>query len=348
MELGSPDPRRTREITTRIRGVADKRRAYLFIDGQRWAVVEWGGPGRWCIEDNEHLCLDHIENAAGLRDTLRRAIALAETMIRDGRMPSPEEAKRLAEERLEKQHQQHDAWEHPERLYEPLADTLELWTDRDPDFTRSNSYRRLCDELVAIADGAIGLFRPDPAESALRALHHIEAKVRSHWYGEDAEGARAQVAYAEEHLDRARQIIRTHDPDRAVMPAADTISTEQVIKAAREELTARQDRQQKAAADDPDGTKRAKRRALSRWSRNADMVRFYAALMTDDELSWFSEIDKAARNKTIRRNPDDALRLRDLYEKLSRRSAQRSAAERRDVAVRLEQAELVRRQEGIG
>lgn len=211
------DPRRARVITTRIRGVADKQRAYLYIDGQRWAIVEWGGPGRWCIEDSQHLCLHHIEYAPGLRGTMKQAVALAEEMIRDGRMPSPEEAKRLADERREKQAQQHDAWGHPERLYEPLADALELWIAGDPDISRSNSYRRLRDELIAIAEGAIGHFE-QVRDDALRALHQLETEGRrSSWYAhKNTEAWRAQATYAEEHLERARQIVRTYAPDRAM------------------------------------------------------------------------------------------------------------------------------------
>ena len=261
-------------ITTRVRGIADKRRAELLIDGQRWAIIEWGGPGRWCIEDDQGRCLTHAEDTHGTAPTLADAIKLAEAMIRDGRMPSPEQAKQLAVERQEKQRQKRDAWEHPERLYEPLADALELWIERDPDFTRSNSYRRLHDELIAIVEGAIGHFE-QVRDSALRALHHIEARTRDHWYGKDAEGARAQHAYAEEHLERARQIIRAHDPDRAAaMPASDTISAEQVIEEARATRTARDTRRLREAARDPDGTKRAKRLAMNNWRSNADVVRF--------------------------------------------------------------------------
>lgn len=275
-----------------------------------------------------------------MRSTLKQAIALAEAMIRDGRMPSPEEAKRQAEERREKQHQQHDAWEHPERLYEPLADTLELWTDRDPDFTRSNSYRRLCDELVAIADGAIGHFER-VRDSALRALHHIEAEGRSRWYGDDAEGARAQLAYAEEHLDRARQIIRTHDPDRAAaMPTSDRPTAEQVIEEARAERSAREARKQREAARDPDGSRRGKRLAMNNWRSNAGMIQFYAALMTDAELAWFT----ATIDRGTRKNPDDALRLRDLRDTLSRRSSEHHSQqwekERLDNAERLKRLSL--------
>jgi hypothetical protein len=268
--MTSDDPRRGAAITTRIRGIADKRRAELLIDGQRWAIIEWGGPGKWCIEDDQGRCLTHAEDTRGTAPTLADAIALAEAMIRDGRMPSPEHAKRLAVERQEAQRQQRDAWEHPERLYEPLADALELWGERDPDFARSNSYRRLRDELIAIAEGAVGHFE-QVRDNALRALHHTKARTRDHWYGKDAEGARAQHAYSEEHLERARQIIRAHDPNRpTAIPAASAITAEEVIEKARAARTARATRRCQQAARDRDGTKRAKRLAMNSWRSNAE------------------------------------------------------------------------------
>ena len=61
---------------------------------------------------------------------------------------------------------------------------------------------------------------------------------------------------------------------------------------------------------------------MNNWRSNADMVRFYATLLTDAELLWFTEIDKATRNKAIRRHPDDALLLRDLRTALSQRSSE--------------------------
>src|SRR5262249_39045211 len=147
-------------------------------------------PGREC-----HQALLEIA------ERMKAAIALAEAMIRDGRMPSPEEAKRLTDEREQKQRAAHEAWDHPERLYEPLADALEMWAERE-DISRSNSYKRPQDELVAIAIGAVEHFECI-RDNALRALRliELEASRRSHWYG-DADATRAQLAYAEEHLVR--------------------------------------------------------------------------------------------------------------------------------------------------
>lgn len=207
------DPRRARDIVTRIRGAGRNRKAHLFIDGQRWAIIEWGGPQRWCIEDDQHLCLDHIENAPGDRTTLQQAIALAEAMIRDGRMPAPEEAKRLNDERLAQWELQNDVWKHPERLYEPLADVLELWGDK-PDLVGSNSYAVLRHQLLSLADAAVAHF-DHMRSSAERDLAIVESGRRSVWH-QSADAYREKLAYAQEHLTRAREILRTHAPERAL------------------------------------------------------------------------------------------------------------------------------------
>jgi hypothetical protein len=322
MSDAAADPRRARPITVRVRGVANKREATLWIDGQRWAVVEWGGPGRWCIEDDQSRCLEHVEDLRGEAATLKAAIALAETMIRDGTMPSPEEAKRLAEKRETKRSQDQDAWDHPERLYEPLADALEMWRDRE-DLARSNSYRRLQDELIALATGAVDHFE-QVRGSALRALRHIELNDRwSHWYRDDT-AAREQLAYAEEHLERARQIIRTHAPDRAaLLPPPDTISAEQVIEQARAERIAQDNRRQRGADRDPDGSRRARRLAMGRWRRNIGYVEYQAALMTDAEARWFAGLKDAPKTA------EAALRLDALHKALSERSLKQQSAQMR-------------------
>lgn len=209
-QTATDDPRRGAEIVVRLRGVAHNQTAHLYIDGQRWAFCEWASNGRFCIEDNEGLCLEHIEgleHIAGAAATLKQAVDLATAMIRDGRMPSPEQAKQLREERNAKERQQRDAWEHPERLYEPLADALELWSGNK----RSNTYVRLRDELLAIARGAAGHF--ERIAAIARDELAQQANPRRHaWrrYLAEGESWQAQLEYAEEHLARAKEILRTH------------------------------------------------------------------------------------------------------------------------------------------
>jgi hypothetical protein len=71
----------------------------LSIAGQHWAAVEWSPSRRtWCIEDAAGRCLLHCEHVHGDHIDRPSAIALAKAMIRDGRMPTPEEAERQLRE----------------------------------------------------------------------------------------------------------------------------------------------------------------------------------------------------------------------------------------------------------
>jgi hypothetical protein len=73
---------------------------YLTIDGQLWSEVEWS-PERqaWCVQDAAGHCLAHCEHIQGQHIDRPTALALAKAMIRDGRMPTPEEADRQLRER---------------------------------------------------------------------------------------------------------------------------------------------------------------------------------------------------------------------------------------------------------
>jgi hypothetical protein len=66
---------------------------HLTINRQLWSEVEWSPSRRtWCIQDAEGRCLAHCDHIVGTNIDQRAAIALAKVMIRDGRMPTPEEA----------------------------------------------------------------------------------------------------------------------------------------------------------------------------------------------------------------------------------------------------------------
>ena len=79
----------------------DDRVGCLIVGGETWGAVEWSEKrGVWCIEDAEGRCLRHASSIQGQAAAKEEAIALAEQMVRDGRMPSPEEAaQRRASER---------------------------------------------------------------------------------------------------------------------------------------------------------------------------------------------------------------------------------------------------------
>jgi hypothetical protein len=87
------DPRRQRPIA--IKWVCGGKIGRLMIDREFWGAVEWS-PKRnaWCVEDAEGRGLTHEAHIHGQGAAKPNAIALAQTMIRDGRLPSPEEARR--------------------------------------------------------------------------------------------------------------------------------------------------------------------------------------------------------------------------------------------------------------
>jgi hypothetical protein len=81
-------------------GVIEVRRVnaetyHLTIDGQMWSEVEWSrSRQRWCVQDAAGQCLTHVEHIIGQDRDVQTAIRLAKRMIVDGRMPTPEEARR--------------------------------------------------------------------------------------------------------------------------------------------------------------------------------------------------------------------------------------------------------------
>ncbi len=65
----------------------------LTIAGQLWAsVARSPSRRRWCVEDGIGQCLAHVEHIHGEDVDAAAAVRLAVAMIRDGRMPTPEEA----------------------------------------------------------------------------------------------------------------------------------------------------------------------------------------------------------------------------------------------------------------
>jgi hypothetical protein len=86
------DPRRNRPVEVR----RDRHNAqvyWLTIDGQVWSEVEWSPSRRaWCIQDAAGRCLAHVEHIHAQDADREAAIRTAKRMIRDGSLPTPEEA----------------------------------------------------------------------------------------------------------------------------------------------------------------------------------------------------------------------------------------------------------------
>jgi hypothetical protein len=192
------DPRRQMPIKIRWDGMVGE----LFVDGELWSEVEYSEKHRkWCIQDAEGQCLAHKEHIRAFEDDKDGAVALAKAMIRDGRLPSPEEAKKTRKERLKRDRERRakqpseirrraerheterlfrEYWETKntdegaEPLYEAVADMLDF---NNPELWKSNSFARLRLRLIttvraAIADCEYSLRRwrdPETVERLARA-----------------------------------------------------------------------------------------------------------------------------------------------------------------------------------
>jgi hypothetical protein len=107
------DPRRLGIIETRFRP-GPPQVYQLTIAGQLWAAVEWSSTRRaWCVEDAAGRRLAHCEHIHGQNIDRPTALALAKQMIRDGRMPTPEEAEGQLQEVL---------WS---QLFSPISDQID-------------------------------------------------------------------------------------------------------------------------------------------------------------------------------------------------------------------------------
>jgi hypothetical protein len=117
-EMADNDARRDRRrygvMETRFRKIGGMSMYNITINGELWACVEWSPARRvWCIQDASGRCLAHCDAVHGQDIDAQTAVALAKRMIVDGRMPTPEEAAKQLEERLER-----------DRLGEPIAREL--------------------------------------------------------------------------------------------------------------------------------------------------------------------------------------------------------------------------------
>jgi hypothetical protein len=98
---GTPDRRRYGIIETRFRQAGKLAMYNLTINDKLWACVEWSASRkRWCIQDASGRCLAHCDAIHGQDIDAQTAVRLAKAMIRDGRMPTPEDGHAQLAERL--------------------------------------------------------------------------------------------------------------------------------------------------------------------------------------------------------------------------------------------------------
>lgn len=145
----------------------------LYVGGEFWGAIEWSEKRQaWCIEDAEGACLRHVASIRSQTSSRSKAASLAREMIRDGRLPSPEQAKaehkarRVAqaesrsrqpavqarkEARAKERAEQRARWglEADERRAQPLWEALhEVFDFADPELWKSNSFGVLRPRLV--------------------------------------------------------------------------------------------------------------------------------------------------------------------------------------------------------
>jgi hypothetical protein len=96
------DRRRYGVVETRFRQYGKLAMYNLTINRQLWACVEWSPTRKaWCVQDASGRCLAHCDAIHGEDVDAQTAVKLAKAMIKDGRMPTPEEAQQQLEERLQ-------------------------------------------------------------------------------------------------------------------------------------------------------------------------------------------------------------------------------------------------------
>jgi hypothetical protein len=180
----------------------------IFVDGVTWGAVEWSEKrGVWCIEDAEGKCLRHASSIHGQAAAKDEAIALAERLVRDGTLPTPEEAKRLRHEERERRAKRpsemrrkqeraeglrlFDAAYEAERADEKATPFYEIFAEAfdlaDPDLWKSNSFAMVRPRLVI------------EVRAAIARLEHELHKRRIQ--------RRAPAPKLEHELARAREIL---------------------------------------------------------------------------------------------------------------------------------------------
>jgi hypothetical protein len=241
------DPRR-RLLITIDWGSDAARIGRIRVGTEYWGAVEWSNRRQaWCIEDVEGGCLAHAASIHGKAASKEAAEALAREMIRDGRMPSPQQAhadrlaRQPAEEaarkrRREKRNHQpaqirkreaararqeavsaaYDAvWkaEQQDKAQLPLLEALaEAFDLTDPELWKSNSWAMMRRRLVIHQRMVVAELEKDLAYAAQRAAAQPFAMYASNEQRKRQRAQRQSWGNAEcnrlqQKLDRAREIL---------------------------------------------------------------------------------------------------------------------------------------------
>ena len=198
------DPRRQKPVTLSWRS---DEVCQMYVDDELWGAVEWSEKRQaWCIEDAQGRCLSHKSHVHGSAVAKNEAVALAQAMIADGRMPTPEQAKQARKARLEARHARpaeitrrqqreeadrllhvHTDADFCEREAAPMWEVLDQALDlTDPELWKSNSFAALRPRLII------------HLEAVIAHLEYEQAHMRRRW------GELGEIA---PRLAKAREIL---------------------------------------------------------------------------------------------------------------------------------------------
>lgn len=238
-EDSADDPRRQQRIT--IEWMPDGLVGRVEVGGEYWGAVEWSEKRQaWCIEDAAGECLAHARSIHGQVASKDAAVVLAQEMIVDGRLPSPQRAlfirDRTLEERRQKRQQQpaeiakreareraRDAQitammavaraESADRQQQPIMEALaETFGFSDPELWKSNAWAMLRPRLIVhqravVANLEDELLRTiDRAGKQPFAMYADAAERRERRARRQQQGDK-QIARLREKLDRARDVL---------------------------------------------------------------------------------------------------------------------------------------------
>lgn len=225
------EPRRAQRVTIEWSndGAAIGR---LYVGGEYWGAVEWSAKRQaWCVEDVEGACLRHVASIRGQAASKAKAVTLAREMIRDGRMPTPQQAReehtarrtaqaeRRGRQPAEQAHQRARAeasatemalarirWaaEADERRAGPLWEALhEVFDFADSELWRSNSFAVLRPRLVVHLKVVVA----ELEDTCMRYRRPLRRRSRAEW-------EQRLLADAEAKLARVRKVLAAmeHQP----------------------------------------------------------------------------------------------------------------------------------------
>jgi hypothetical protein len=220
----------------------------ISLDGVVFARVEWSEKrGQWCIEDAARQCLRHVGSIKGQAASKEEAVALAEAMVRDGTMPTPEQAhaehaerERIAGPKREEARERRKAQPAKIRKHEEKARREKEWSDSisaeweaeqadkeagplyealasafdfsDAELWRSNSFAMLRPRLVLYVRAAVAKLEHDLAYQRRRSPNPFSGFGASKEHRKAAaERRKAETSKAigrvEAKLARAREVL---------------------------------------------------------------------------------------------------------------------------------------------